>query len=37
MKFFSVRVGDEIYLYYGGELVYKRWLRLGYGRVYNDW
>jgi hypothetical protein len=37
MKFFTIKRGDEVYVYYGGKLVYKRWLRLGYGRVFNDW
>jgi hypothetical protein len=37
MKIFKIVVGDELYLWYGGKLVYKRWLGLGYGRVFNDW
>lgn len=28
------RIGDELYVYYNGHLIYKRWIRLGYGKVF---
>lgn len=33
MKIFKVRIGDELYLYHGGQLIYKRWINHGYGKV----
>lgn len=32
-NFFVETVGDEVYVWYKGQLLYKRWLRLGYGRL----
>ena len=28
-------VGDELYVWFHGQLVYKRWLRLDYGKVFD--
>lgn len=30
----TVRYGDELYVYYRGQLIYKRWIKLGYGKVF---
>lgn len=30
-------VGDELYVFFNGQLIYKRWLSLGYGRVMDNW
>lgn len=29
-------VKNELYLYCNGELIYKRWLDKGYGRVFHE-
>lgn len=31
------RVGDELYVYWNGKLIYKRWLWLGYGKVFSKY
>lgn len=28
------RIGNELYVYRNGSLLYKRWLALGYGKVF---
>lgn len=30
----TVRHADELYVYYNGELIYKRWVGAGYGIVF---
>lgn len=27
------RHGDELYVFYNGQLIYKRWISRGYGKV----
>ena len=33
--FVKVIQGDELYVYYGGSLLYKRWIKLGYGKIFH--
>ena len=33
----KVRHGDELYVYFLGTLIYKRWLGAGYGKVFPKW
>ena len=35
--FVKVIIGNELYVYYGGSLLYKRWLNYGYGKVFQDY
>tara|TARA_B100000900_G_scaffold332427_1_gene293304 strand:- start:567 stop:695 length:129 start_codon:yes stop_codon:yes gene_type:complete len=35
-QFVKVRIGNELYVYFGGSLLYKRWIDLGYGKVFHD-
>jgi hypothetical protein len=32
--FVNVTVGNELYVYFGGSLLYKRWIDQGKGRVF---
>ena len=31
----EIKDGNELYLYFNGKLIYKRWLDLGYGKVFD--
>jgi hypothetical protein len=33
--FVKVIIGNELYVYFGGSLLYKRWINKGYGKVFN--
>jgi len=33
----SERHGDELYVFHNGVLVYKKWFRTGYSRVFAHW
>jgi hypothetical protein len=33
--FVKVRIGNELYVYFGGSLLYKRWIDQGYGKVFH--
>lgn len=35
--FWTVRTATELYVYWRGVLIYKRWLGPGYGRVFDAW
>jgi hypothetical protein len=35
MTTFSIRVGDEVYVYVWGRLVMKRWLRTGISATFH--
>lgn len=32
--FWKERIGDELYVYYNGQLIYERWLSKNYGQVF---
>ena len=32
--FVKVRIGNELYVYFGGSLLYKRWINEDYGKVF---
>lgn len=32
--FVKVRIGNELYVYFGGSLLYKRWIDQGFGKVF---
>jgi len=32
--FVKVIIGNELYVYFGGSLLYKRWIKEGYGKVF---
>ena len=34
--FYKEIIGRELYLYYNGVLIYKRWFDYGYGRVFHE-
>jgi hypothetical protein len=34
-QFVKVIVGNELYLYFGGSLLYKRWINRGKGQVFS--
>ncbi len=34
--FVKVRIGNELYVYFGGSLLYKRWINKGYGKVFHE-
>jgi hypothetical protein len=34
--FVNVLVGNELYVYFGGSLLYKRWMNQGKGRVFHQ-
>ena len=27
-------IGDELYIFFNGKLLYKRWLNKGYGKIF---
>lgn len=29
------RIGDELYVFHNGKLIYKRWISKGYGMVFD--
>ena len=31
----SVTIGNEVYVYHNGKLIYKRWKKQGYGVVFD--
>jgi hypothetical protein len=33
---YKIRTKDELYIFINGQLVYKRWIKLGYGRLFNN-
>lgn len=33
--FVKVTIGNELYVYFGGSLLYKRWLDKDYGKVFD--
>lgn len=35
-QFVRVIVGDELYVYFGGSLLYKRWIGQGRGQVFHQ-
>lgn len=35
MTFHKEIKGDELYLYYNGKLIFKRWLKAGYSKVFD--
>ena len=35
MPFLKEIIEDELYLYYNGKLIYKRWLTPGYSKVFD--
>ena len=35
--FYKEVIGDELYVYFGGSLLYKRWLKLDYGIVFDKY
>ncbi|MEK6829538.1 MAG: hypothetical protein AABY15_05440 [Nanoarchaeota archaeon] len=34
--FYVERIGNELYVWYGGSLLYKRWINHGYGKVFQQ-
>lgn len=32
----KIIIGNELYLYRGNILIYKRWISRGYGKVFHD-
>jgi len=34
VMFYTEVIGKELYVYYGGSLLYKRWINYGYGKVF---
>ncbi len=32
----KIRIGDELYVYHRGVLIYKRWISKGYGKVFYE-
>lgn len=32
--FYKEVIGKELYVYFGGSLLYKRWIDKGYGKVF---
>ena len=34
--FINITIGDELYVYYGGSLLYKRWISRGKGRIFHQ-
>ena len=32
--FYKEVIGNELYVYFGGSLLYKRWIDKGYGKVF---
>ena len=33
--FVKVTIGNEMYVYFGGSLLYKRWINQGKGRIFH--
>lgn len=33
--FVNVTMGNELYVYFGGSLLYKRWIGQGTGRIFH--
>lgn len=33
---YHIVIGDELYVYFKGKLIYKRWLALGYGKIFHS-
>lgn len=31
---YKIRINHELYIYYRGKLIYKRWINLGYGKIF---
>ena len=34
--FWKEIIDNQLFVYYNGKLLYKRWLKLGYGKVFYD-
>ncbi len=34
--FVNITIGDELYVYFGGSLLYKRWLSRDKGRIFHQ-
>jgi hypothetical protein len=34
--FVKITIGNELYVYFGGSLLYKRWIDRGIGRVFYE-
>jgi hypothetical protein len=34
--FWKEKIGDELYVYFNGQLIYKRWINQGYGMVFHN-
>jgi hypothetical protein len=32
--FYKIKIDNELYVYFGGSLLYKRWIDKGYGRIF---
>jgi hypothetical protein len=35
--FVKVKIGNELYVYFGGSLLYKRWVNKGYGKLFQKY
>ena len=35
--FVKVKIGNELYVYFGGSLLYKRWISKGYGKLFQKY
>jgi hypothetical protein len=33
--FVTVTIGNELYVYFGGSLLYKRWINQGKGKIFH--
>ena len=31
------RIKDELYVYFNGKLIFKRWIKHGYSKVFSKW
>ena len=35
--FVKVKIGNELYVYFGRSLLYKRWVNKGYGKLFQKY
>lgn len=34
---YKIKTKDELYVYFKGKLIYKRWIKHNYGKVFSKW